>query len=571
MRKLLFILVGSIVVLTTVPAQAKSSYLTSFRSTYNTAYHVTGSRLDTCSLCHPGGDTGSLNNYASAYRAASHKFANVEGADSDTDGYTNIQEIVALTFPGDASDHPVPPTGSLSVTILPAGAATAGAQWRVGTGAFQNSGATVTGLAVGSVSVNFKTVTGWTVPADQSVTIAAGGAATAVGTYVQLSLVPNAVGQTQAAASGAITVAGLAVGTITEQYSATVPLGVIINQSLQAGVYVTPGTSMALVVSKGVQPVTVPEVVGLAQGDASTLVVGAGLAVGTITEEYNRTVSAGTVTGQTPSGGASVAPGTSVALVISKGVQPVTVPDVVGHAQGDASTLIVGAGLVVGTITEEYSATVPAGTVISQNPSGGESVAPDSAVLLTVSKGVRPVITGSIIINRGAYFTNSANVTLSLTWSSNAVRMRFSDNGATWTAWEPLNTTRAYTLPAGDGYKTVRVQFLDIANYRSVVYNDYIFLDTGKPTGSIAINNGAVSTRSALVSLTLTFTDSGSGVRNMRFSNDGATWTRWEPVVATRAYTLPTAAGTQTVRVQYRDAAGNYSAAFNDYIRVQPF
>jgi hypothetical protein len=57
--------------------------------------------------------------------------------------------------------------------------------------------------------------------------------------------------------------------------------------------------------------------------------------------------------------------------------------------------------------------------------------------------------------------------------------MRFSDNGATWTAWEPLKATRAHTLPAGPGYHTVRVQYYDAAQNYSAVYSDYIRLLAG--------------------------------------------------------------------------------------------
>jgi len=182
--------------------------------------------------------------------------------------------------------------------------------------------------------------------------------------------------------------------------------------------------------------------------------------------------------------------------------------------------------------------------------------------------------TGSIVINGNKSVTNSAKATLTLTWSDGAsgsgvVRMRFSDDGATWTAWEPLAATRAYTLPGGDGYKTVRVQFLDKANNRSLTYSDYIRLDRTAPTGTIIINGGASSTMFRWVTLGLTWSDgAGSGVSRMRFSDDGATWTPWEPPVATRLHLLSEVLGYHTVRVQYLDAAGNYSAVYNDYIRL---
>ena len=65
----------------------------------------------------------------------------------------------------------------------------------------------------------------------------------------------------------------------------------------------------------------------------------------------------------------------------------VSVPNVVGLPHPAAVTSLTGAGLAVGMVTAEWSATVPAGTVMSQNPAGGTSVAVGSAVTLTVSAG----------------------------------------------------------------------------------------------------------------------------------------------------------------------------------------
>jgi hypothetical protein len=185
-----------------------------------------------------------------------------------------------------------------------------------------------------------------------------------------------------------------------------------------------------------------------------------------------------------------------------------------------------------------------------------------------------PPITGSILINNNRSATNNRNVTLSLTWAGGAgtgvVRMRFSDDGAHWTAWEPLSATRVHTMPEGpDGHKTVRVQYLDKLNNRSDVFHDYIRLDTIAPTGAILINGGATTTTSRTVTLGLTWADAGAGVSRMRFSDNGSTWTPWMPPTATRSHTLPLATlGYQTVRVQYLDGANNYSPIYNDYIKL---
>ena len=182
--------------------------------------------------------------------------------------------------------------------------------------------------------------------------------------------------------------------------------------------------------------------------------------------------------------------------------------------------------------------------------------------------------TGTIFINNNLSVTNSAAVMLALTWSDGAgsgvAQMRFSSDGAHWTPWgEQVAATRAYTLPGPDGYNTVRVQYRDVAGNRSSVVSDYIRLDRVPPTGTIIINGGASTTATRSVSLGLTWSDgAGSGVVRMRFSDDGAHWTAWEPLKNPRAYTLPSGNGYHTVRVQYRDAGGNNSASYNDYIKL---
>ena len=82
-------------------AQAFQSVLDNFNDTYNT----TGTRLDSCDTCHTSGFD--FNPYGDDLRSAGINFAAIESSDSDGDGFTNITEISALTFPGDPNDFPV--------------------------------------------------------------------------------------------------------------------------------------------------------------------------------------------------------------------------------------------------------------------------------------------------------------------------------------------------------------------------------------------------------------------------------------------------------------------------------
>jgi hypothetical protein len=77
----------------------------------------------------------------------------------------------------------------------------------------------------------------------------------------------------------------------------------------------------------------------------------------------------------------------------------VTVPNVVGDTQAAATTAITGAGLTVGTATQQSSSTVASGHVISESPVASTSVASGSAVTLVVSSGPpQPYTIGGTLI-----------------------------------------------------------------------------------------------------------------------------------------------------------------------------
>ncbi len=88
---------------------------------------------------------------------------------------------------------------------------------------------------------------------------------------------------------------------------------------------------------------------------------------------------------------------------------------------------------------------------------------------------------------------------------------------------------------------------------------DYVDL-TPPVNCSVKINNGAASTDSTAVTLTLAATDYLSGMSQMQFSNDGVSYSAPEPYGASKSYALPSGDGTKTVYVRFRDKVGNWSA-----------
>jgi hypothetical protein len=124
-----------------------------------------------------------------------------------------------------------------------------------------------------------------------------------------------------------------------------------------------------------------------------------------------------------------------------------------------------------------------------------------------------------------------------------------------------------WTLSAGDGTKTVYVQWRDASGNWSVPVNDTIVVDTTAPTGTLAINGGAATTTSANVTLDLTTDDgTGSGTTSVLVTGcTNITPTTPVPYAASIACTLPSNAApntteTKTVSVKFTDALGNTSA-----------
>jgi hypothetical protein len=177
--------------------------------------------------------------------------------------------------------------------------------------------------------------------------------------------------------------------------------------------------------------------------------------------------------------------------------------------------------------------------------------------------------TGTISINNGAAFTTSTSVILNLSASDSGVgvsKMRFLNQGLSWSNWESYNKQKSWSLTSKDGTKKVYVQFQDNAGNISVTYNDTIVLDTKAPSGSILIESGAKATNTRSVALNLSASDQGTGVDDMRFSSNGSTWSSWEKFTSNKTWNLVSGDGNKTVYVQYRDKVGNISSSYSDEI-----
>ncbi|MCX6345475.1 MAG: RHS repeat-associated core domain-containing protein [Armatimonadetes bacterium] len=94
------------------------------------------------------------------------------------------------------------------------------------------------------------------------------------------------------------------------------------------------------------------------------------------------------------------------------------------------------------------------------------------------------------------------------------------------------------------------------------------FYDITPPTGTIVINGGDETTDSHNVTLTLSSTDTETGVSIMQFINESSSsFSDPETYATTKAWTLSSGYGPKTVAVRYWDVAGNCSV-YSDSIKV---
>jgi hypothetical protein len=193
-------------------------------------------------------------------------------------------------------------------------------------------------------------------------------------------------------------------------------------------------------------------------------------------------------------GSVTVAADSSCAWTVTSNVPWITI------TSGDGGT---------GSGTVEYSVS---------NNAGGKRTGTLSIAGQTFSVTQRKEITpptASIVINGGAPATRSTSVALGLnaTDTSGVSRMCIS-NTLTCTSWTSYTPTTSWTLPSGDGTKTVYAWFSDIwGNQNTTPFSASIILDTTAPV------NGVLTPTVGNAQVTLNwsgFTDAGSGVASYK-------------------------------------------------------
>jgi hypothetical protein len=133
----------------------------------------------------------------------------------------------------------------------------------------------------------------------------------------------------------------------------------------------------------------VPDVSGRTVGGALAVLGTYGLSGGTLSQTTNCPASSqGLIVANDPATGQMEPFGLAVNLTTCVAPAPVTVPNVLSMGDTSAQRAITAAGLTVGPISMVNSCADVAGTVLTQNPAGGQQAPPGSAVSLSETTGL---------------------------------------------------------------------------------------------------------------------------------------------------------------------------------------
>jgi serine/threonine-protein kinase len=205
---------------------------------------------------------------------------------------------------------------------------------------------------------------------------------------------------------------------IREEFSSAFAKGQVIGTEPVAGILVTKGTQIVLVVSKGKELVQVPKVIGVDLVTATAKIIGAKLVVGKVTQWFNSEYPIGIVYENSGSDGTKLPVSSGIDLKVSLGAIPV----VAGLQTEIAKAALEAAGLTVRAVEKKYSTTVAKGQVISVVPDE-EEVGKGSSIKLVESLGPQtvtmPAVKGeTILAAKGLLESLGLTVVIDTSWLS---------------------------------------------------------------------------------------------------------------------------------------------------------
>jgi serine/threonine-protein kinase len=236
------------------------------------------------------------------------------------------------------------------------------------------------------------------------------------------------------------------------QPSVKVDRGLVIGTVPRAGDEILRGSDVIVVVSTGPSLVTVPDLVGKTEPDATKALKDLALLT-KVDSRNDEAVPKGQVISQTPVKDEVISGGDTVSLLVSLGPANRPVPDVSKLPIEGAMFTLGKAGFTLGQIQNVNDASLPLNAVVSTSPAAGEVQPKDTPINLVVSNGAPDVQVPQVT---GKSF-DAATAQLS---SVGLVAARISASGSTQTSGTVVgqNPAAGTTLKRG---QVVTLQVVD--------------------------------------------------------------------------------------------------------------
>ena len=286
---------------------------------------------------------------------------------------------------------------------------------------------------------------------------------------------PNLVGVSKEDAEKSIEELGLVLEVSSEEYNSEYAAGYIISQEPKyAEINIKEGTTIKVVVSKGIEEAIIPKVTGMSKEEAIKAIEEAKLKY-EIIEEESKKIEAGYVISQETDPNTKVYAGDTLVIHISTGVKKVAVQSVIGKTEEEAKNTLTSLGLSVNVNYEEDSSK-DNGVVLKQSIDSGKEVEEGTSITITVNKltetkyatltvNVKSLLGGKVTYKNNNSTTNSeTNGTENATTSNGEienvrVRITVGDDTVYDEEIDPTTTNLVQSI-SGKGTVTVKV-FID--------------------------------------------------------------------------------------------------------------
>jgi len=179
---------------------------------------------------------------------------------------------------------------------------------------------------------------------------------------------------------------GIVLEISSEEYNSEYAEGYIISQDpkYSDNYNIKKGSTIKVIVSKGIEQAVVPKLVGMKQEEAIKALEEAKLKY-QIIEEESKKIEAGYIISQETEENTQVFAGDTVVIHVSTGIKKVSVPSVIGKSEEEAKKTLTDLGLKVTTVTDEDSSK-DNGSVLKQSVDVGKEVEEGTTITITVNK-----------------------------------------------------------------------------------------------------------------------------------------------------------------------------------------